>query len=93
MNATRASKPRAPGQRKVRPGAYALDCHGSILHFAPGVTAWPAVSAVARDVELQMLGMVEVRVVEPSGRTWYTPLNHYDPYYLYRSWAMDRTTF
>ena len=69
-----------------KPGAYALDCRGSILHYNPNVKGWQdQLFAMMKDVELQMLGMVEIRVVT-SGWTYHYPARYNDPNYLYQDW-------
>ena len=76
--------------RKVRPGATALDCHGNILHFDPTTQDWgPRMIEMARDVELLMLGMVEIKVINRLGREWYypTPCN---PVFLYADFLSSR---
>lgn len=78
--------------RRAKPGAFALDCRGSILHHDSSITDYnDRLLRMSRDVELQMLGMVEIRVVHPkSFREWYFPITYYDPYFLYQHWSYSR---
>ncbi len=77
--------------RKRRPGARALDCHGAVLHFDSAVRGYgPALVAMARDVELLVLGMVEVEYDDGYGHICYLPSMGNDPYYLYKDWAIRR---
>lgn len=75
----------------MKAGAYALDCRSSILHHNPTIFDWgPSMIAMSRDVELLMLGMVEIQVVHPrTNREWFFPTPA-DPYYLYLNWAQSR---
>lgn len=73
--------------RRVKIGAYALDCRGSILHFAPGLVEWYQLKPMFQDIELQMLGMVEIRIVGPVGQPRYHGRMYWDPYYLYQDFG------
>ena len=76
--------------RKVRPGAFALDSRGSILHFDPAIQDWGSkMIKMANDIELLMLGMVEIKVINRLGRDWYYPTSC-NPYYLYANFGSQR---